>query len=246
MAGKWGIATRSMTPIWDHWELASAAHHFLHTTEDYVGSGVLYGVYVGCNATVATFPYIQIYITTDGSGDSFYPGGNAMYNECGSGLINALYKNNSNVIMELEFKESLKTQFKHYDSAARNYGVLTNYGIFSHETQREIISAGNSLPDRSQIYETDVMLVHYTGEYGLSNRVIFPKEDFIDLDADAQGVLSGQLKRKVFNTTLNEDLFTIEDLNESKETSIFINFQEYIVTIESGILYNAGLPDQEV
>ena len=83
---------------------------------------------------------------------------------------------------------------KHHNGLSTSLAGISHYGIFSNEIDREIVLANGSLPDRDYVYDHDVMVVRYDGEYGQSTRIIMPEADReFDLTLNAPKIIPGDL-----------------------------------------------------
>lgn len=138
-----------------------------------------------------------------------------------------------------------------------------NYAHLSDEFKREIIPAGQPIPNKNAIdgqsleyypsldesmyrpttYDKDIMLVWFTGENGISNKIEWLPEEKVVVGYESDGTPNGILKRPSYNLDLKKP--RISWAKSTKNTSKIISLldgKDYEVSIKSGTLDSTKLP----
>lgn len=235
---------RSMAPEEDGlMQSAAAANHAtFYTATDYTGKGILVSLGLFHELNIA---YLYPRVTSDGNSMIWDVDGiSEALMRCYSVLYNASNLWYSAIPFHLEFKSSLKVEIANDYGSASSIGVQVFYSIMSKEFNREIINAGQPLPDRGYTYPFDVMVVWFTGEYGVSNKIQFPQEPKMSLHYDNDGFLQGQLRTAVFNNDVKaQSRYIWEDLPDDKVQAIRIDDVVYNVPLIKGKFDSRDFPE---
>ena len=200
----------------------------------YAGVGRLMAVGVFFDTTLDTG---EIRVTTDGNAHILLKTNMTSLLSMFNGVVTT---NHLQFPFSLEFQTSLVVEGRR-DGDTNDIELFSAYGILSKEFKREIIPAGQPVPDqagnpRPKTYPFDIMLVWFEGSSGISNKVEFPKPEKLDLSA-------GKLwKPAGFGLTVNGPRYTFEQSAETKTISQNINGKKYAIDVISGEVQTDSVP----
>lgn len=234
---------------------APAAHATLYTVTDCTGAGIL-SVVAEYNSGGAANNYVTIAI--DG-GTTEVMNANAETNL--TTLISLGVVNSGWWHFAAEFNASLLVKMaNNHGATAYNLTGLCLYQHLSNEVKREIIPAGEPLPNRDYTYPFDVLVVHYaTG----GTSIKFLSSEQVKTWTDPDGTVRGQLVKPAYNLealgiageTYDPAVPKIvaAPVHETKEVEVELSDLEgypgrhvFRVPIVDGMLDNKNLPIKPV
>jgi len=218
---------------------AAASHATEYTCTDYTGSGKLLSMGWYQDGETAWDCYNTI--TIDGNAHTW--DGNVVNLLCGLAFCNSQTGGKSiTVPLGLEFQTSLLVKFANDAAGAHILAGQTMYGILSEEYHREIILAGQPLPNRDYVYPFDVMLVHFCEkvvggqpEGHRSNKIQFPQAEVVDIG-------EGKVFALGFNTTVKAQRYdrTLAPFNGTKQ--ITLEDEVFDLPVVNGIIQANKIP----
>lgn len=237
------------------WQAAATANHgTLYTITNYSGSGSLFqiGYY---NAGGATDGYFEI--TTDGNALTWDVNSVSAQNAIAFTFNHNGTADYLTYMFNLEFDTSLLVKMANDDGAGQNISGQTLYGKGSKEYKRKIVSAGNKLHKRDEVYTSmDVMEIHFDGPTGKSSKIQFPNYrpiwEKVDTWFDRQGFMHGQLVKGEFETAQVAERYKWIQKKESKLFVVEspIDNEEYELELDSNGAFDGrdwpGLPKKVI
>jgi len=139
----------------------------------------------------------------------------------------------------LEFTTTLVIEIRR-DGDTNDLVGWASYGILSKEFKREIIPAGQPIPDRNgtprpKTYPFDLMLIWFQGSHGISNKIQFPCAADIDFG-------QGKLLVPSFDLTVGNGRYKYAQSAESKTIQRIIDGKEYAIDIVKGVVAASTVP----
>lgn len=208
-----------------------------YTVTSYSGMGIL----CGAAATFTTTPETgEARITIDGTAHDLTK--NTAYLVTGYGGASS-----PSIGQGLQFQTSLLFAIRKDGDTNAALGWC-EYGFLSEEFKREIIPAGEPIPDRDgnprpDTYPFDVMLVWFIGPYGISNKVEFPRGPTLEITYLPDGTPAGVVKKGQFNLEVKGPRrIMVPDTSDSEHIIKLHDEKEYIVSCKNGILDASLLP----
>ncbi|HNU70589.1 MAG TPA: hypothetical protein PKL48_02630 [Thermodesulfobacteriota bacterium] len=230
---------------------APAAHAALYNVTDYSGSGVLKRV-SQLNPSGAEYCYLTITID-GGTAEAINADGVTGQKE----LMYGYFSNDVSLDLYAEFNSALLVKIANdHASNTANISGLCAYAHLSEEISREIIPAGQPLPDRDHTYPFDVLVVRYaTG----GSSIKFLSSEMPRTWFDAQGRLQGKLVKPKYNPVAigqagidyetGSPKFVYEDAVEDKVVDVVLTDMDgypgskvFSVPIVKGVIDSQYLP----
>jgi len=256
-AGTFNSPLQSMTLEEDGIYQAAAVVGTDYEVANYSGAGVLN--ILGWYSAAASSKDFEITITTDGNAKSVSFDSVSQHAK----PFRVIDENTSALHgLGLEFTETLVVEIANQDAGAQNIGGSAWYMILSEEFKREIIAAGQPVPDRAgnprinpdgsiKTYAQDIMLVWFCHKVvdgkptgAISNKVQHPKHKRMEISYAADGTAIGEMSKYTFDTTVKGDRYSrsVDTSDNGVHILTLKDKKEYKVKATNGLLENSKLP----
>lgn len=256
----WNSPMQSMTWEEDHTNRAAAGtgspvDGTWYEITNYSGVGRLMAI----GLYAITTETAELKITTDGNAHTILKGSLAASNATYS-VSNMFVGDTAKTYsfpFSLEFISTLVIEYRR-DGDTNDIAGWASYGILSEELKREIIPAGQPVPDRygnprPRVYDEDIMLVWFChgkdglgNPHGISNKVEHLPSKRVETSISSDGTVTGKLKKAAYCLSVKGNRVTWSDTTEDTETVIAVDEEMYKVPIKNGQIDNQYLPKAKV
>jgi hypothetical protein len=202
---------------------------------NYSGAGLLFSLGFLFENTALT---AEFRITTDGGTTHTVVKGTVNYLEQ---IFRHGAANSCGLATHIEFQNTLLIEVRR-DGDTNDIDVLTQYSIMSEEFKREIILAGDPVPDRHgnprpKTYSHDIMLVWFRGKSGISNKVQFPEPEVSLIDLTEEKLFDSS-----YNDTVGANRYSRVQSSFTGTKSVIVDGINYDVDIVNGVIQLSTIP----